>query len=364
MTRIRQLPAALLALTAAACLDDTPLVPAPSPTEARLEIALEMAQSTGAVLDVRVYFLRPRPASQTPEQVSLLRERFPIASGGKQLPLGFDLRPCLLAAQAASGAAVCDVFVHLQLFSGNIRIDDQTLGPIRMALGGVATAPEVFLAAGTGAPQLAMVTGALKVDAGLVRYRIGASDPDGDILSVRAQVLDSSLAPAGESEVRLSPPRSSLDGALYALASDLAQMRDVSVKVLDTKGNQSAVLSGGISPVAAGGPRLGTVTGLVRGDSVDLSFSVTDPEGDGSGVEVVFRNVVAVGTQALDTLYSVCARAIPAGNGTKQVTCPKGRPFTNARVIVVPHDAAGNWGLGNRCHILLAATCGTQAGTP
>ncbi len=103
-------------------------------------------------------------------------------------------------------------------------------------------------------------------------------------------------------------------------------------------------------------PRVSELAGSLSTDRVDVSFLVDDPQGDSEVVDVVFRNLVDGEIVVADTVYGSCRRAIALGNGSRTVSCPRIAGVHSALVVVVPFDAAGNWGRGGRCAMKTSMT--------
>jgi hypothetical protein len=341
MPRPIRLLAPFVALLASACLNDAPL--APRPTALALRVSLQTTHA-GERLHARVFFFLP----QTETDSTLFSGDFAVAGGVQQVPVAFDVAPCL-AASASTRGSPCTVFVELQLLDNGIVADERTAGPIAVQPGETVESPPIFLVSGSNPPQFsANGDTAVAVDVDLVRYRAPVVDPDGDLLDVTSRVIDMSDALVGVTTSTFPLPQASFGGALYATMQAFASPRQLEMYVDDTKGNFVGPTYVDVAFVGQAAPFADAVLSDTTRDSLRVSFNVSSFAAPPDSVELVVRNVVdSAATQ--DTLYFVCGGSFTGGNGTHTVSCPRLVPFTRARVTVVPFDAQGNWGSASTC---------------
>lgn len=340
MTRTIRRLAPLFALLASACLNDAPL--APSRTGLALRVSLQVARA-GQSIHARVYFFLP----QSEIDSTLFSGDFAVAGGVQQIPVAFDVAPCLAASASAPGAP-CSVFVDLQLMDNGTLADERTAGPILVRPGETVDSPPIFLVVGSNAPQFFGVDTAVAVDVDLVRYRAPASDKDGDLLDATARVIDINDAIVGTTTSTFPLPQASFGGALYASMQAFATPMQLELYVDDTKGNLAGPTYVSVAPVDTAAPSASAVLGDTTRDSLTVRFDVSGTATTPDSVDVIVRNVLD-STTTQDTLYVVCGGSFTGGNGTHSVTCPRLVPFTRARVTVVPFDAQGGWGRASSC---------------
>lgn len=347
MTRLFSRAAPLVALLAAACLNDAPVAPR---GRAAIAVAVHLQQAgAGSSVHARVYYFLPA----TEQDSTLFDATFPIASGSQQLPASFDVAPCLAAQGGATGgsATACNVFAELQLLVSDSVVDDRVVGPITVHPGETVASPPVYLVAGNNAPRLTGGDTAVWVGAGLVRYRVGASDVDGDLLDVTARVLDSAGTLTSVTTTTLPIPRGSLPGWGYATLSPVSGTpATLEVYVDDTKGNLAGPASMGVSAVGQSAPFAYALVTDTTHDSLSVGFQVSAGSGTPDSVDLVVRNVLdSLTTQ--DTVYFVCGSSFAGGAGAHTVACPRLAAFTRAQVIAVPFDDQGNWGSAAGCFL-------------
>lgn len=349
MPRSIRLLAPFLALLASACLNDAPL--APRQTALALRVSLQTTHA-GQRIHARVYFFLPQSETDS----TLFSGDFAVAGGVQQVPVAFDVAPCL-AVSASEQGAPCSVWVDLQLLDNGVVADERTAGPIAVRPGETAESPPIFLVAGSNAPQFSGGDTAVAVDIDLVRYRAPTADKDGDLLDVTSRVIDSSDVLVGVTTSTFPLPQASFGGALYATMQAFARARNLELYVDDTKGNLAGPTVVDVASVNQAAPFAYAVLGDTTRDSLRVSFNVSGAATPDS-VELVVRNVTdSVTTQ--DTLYFVCGGSFTGGTGAHTVSCPRLVPFTRARVTVVPFDAQGNWGSASTC--ALPGDCTTTA---
>jgi hypothetical protein len=125
------------------------------------------------------------------------------------------------------------------------------------------------------------------------------------------------------------------------------------LRAVDTRGNSSPELQRSLSPLdLTRAPAVSSIAGTLHPSRVDLSFDISDPQGDADVVEMVFRNGVEGEIVVADTVYGSCRRTISAGNGRKSVSCPRIPGMKKGTVTVVPFDVQGNWGRVDRCAMM------------
>lgn len=339
--------APLAALLLAACLNDAPV--APRTTGLALHLNLQTTVS-GQRLAVRVYYFLP----QTETDSTLYAGDFAVTSGLQQVPVAFDIAPCLAAQASVSGGTSCTVFINVQLIANAAIVDAKTAGPIDVTPGATVESPPVFLVAGNTAPQLTGDT-AVVVSPDLVRYRMNASDADGDLLQLFTMVSDSTGNEVGLSLDDFAPPRSALTGARYVAVDTFATAastaaQGVDLSVYDSKGNAAGPIAIPVAFVGGAGPYASLVVGDTTHDSLTVGFDVSSSTGTSDSVDIVVRNVRD--TQlGQDSIYFVCGGRFTGGDGTHTIACPRSAPFERARVTVVPFDAQGNWGSASTCDL-------------
>ncbi len=345
-------------LVAAACLDDSPV--GPGVDRAQVALALE-GVLPGATVEVRIIWRGAQRAGPTePSVVTLATARVSADTVELRIPLVVDLRPCLPLERTAAGAW-CDVFIEVTLWEGGAITVSTSEGPLRLSPGGTSIAPRTYLAVGNTEPVLALVDRAVRVESGLLRVRFAAHDPDGDLIGADANLVDSAGIVVASAKAALPQPYASFDGAVYMPIPEDADFAFLKLWARDTRGNPSLELQQMLAPIAPSAPVVSEIAGAVRDDQMDLSFQVVDPEEDASVVDVVFRNVADGEIVVADTIYGICRRPIQLGNGRKAVSCPRIPGVTKAHVVVVPFDAAGNWGRASRCAISLSSfSCAGQ----
>ncbi|HEX6536592.1 MAG TPA: hypothetical protein VF041_18545 [Gemmatimonadaceae bacterium] len=347
MTRPFRHLAPLAALLLAACLNDTPV--APHATRVALRVNLQTTVS-GARLAYRVYYFLPGTETAS----TLYAGDVAVTGGLQQVPVSFDLAPCLAAQASVNGGKSCSVWVDVQLIVNAAIVDMQAAGPLEVTPGATVESPPVFLVAGSTAPQVTGDT-AVAVDLDLVRYRMSASDPDGDLAQLFAMLSDSTGNQVGLSLVQFAPPRGTLAGARYIsvdtfATTSAAMVQDVDLSVYDTKGNAAGPIAIPLTPVGSAAPFASAVVGDTTHDSLSVGFNVSSSTGTPDSVDIVVRNV-RDSQLVQDTIYFVCGGRFTGGSGTHTVTCSRSAPFERARVTVVPFDDQGNWGSASTCDL-------------
>lgn len=355
---LARLPLLAIVLVAAACLDDSPI--GPGADHAQVALALE-GVLPGATVEVRIFWLGAQRAGPTEaSEVTLATARVSVDSVELRIPLVVDLRPCLPLDRTAAGAW-CDVFIQVNLWESGALTVSTMDGPLRLTPGGMSVAPRTYLAVGNTEPVLTFLDRAARVESGLLRVRFAAQDLDGDLIGADASLVDTAGAVVASSRATLPQPYGSFDGPVYLLIPPEAEFASLKLRARDTRGNQSLELLQMLAPIAPGAPAVTEIAGAVRDNRVDLTFQVTDPEEDANVVDVVFRNVADGEIVVADTIYGICRRPIPLGNGGKAVSCPRIPGVTKAQAMIVPFDAAGNWGRASRCAISSASfSCAGQ----
>jgi hypothetical protein len=352
MSHVRLLLMAAL-LPVAACLDDSPLTPK---GETEIALLVQGIAIPGAILEVAVLWTSPPSELRQGMTLTLASARTTVDNATMRVPLIVDLRPCLESSRAATGA-YCDVMIEVRLFeSGTVLVSSQE-GPVRLVPGSTRTMPTVYLAEGNTPPVLLLVETVARVDPGLLRVKFSALDTDGDLIGAMADLRNTGFVSVGSFRGQLAQPYAAYAGAMYIPVPQALDFASATLFAQDTRGNLSTDMLRSLTGFAAGAPVVTDLSGQMSSSRVDVSFAVSDPEGDANVVDVVFRNLVDGEIVVADTVYGFCRRPISLGNGRKSVSCPRIPGMQKGMVVVVPFDVAGNWGRADRCVLSSGFSC-------
>jgi hypothetical protein len=352
MPHVRLLLMASL-LFAAACLNDSPLSPK---GEKEIALFVQGVALPGSILEVAVLWTAPPSQLRETVTLTLASARTTVDSSTMRIPLMVDLRPCLENNRAATGA-FCDVMIDVKLFeSGTLLVSSQE-GPVRLVPGSTRALAPVYLAEGNSPPDLVTVETVMRVDPSLLRVNFSALDADGDLIAAMADLRDTGFVSLGSFRGQLAQPYAAYAGAVYVPVPQDLDFTSAKLFAQDTRGNLSTDMLRFLTDFAEAAPAVTDISGQMSSSRVDVSFTVTDPEGDANVVDMVFRNLVDGEIVVADTVYGFCRRPISSGNGRKSISCPRIPGMQKGMAVVVPFDAAGNWGRADRCVLSSSFSC-------
>jgi len=337
-----------LALILAACQSDSPVQPS---TRASLTMQVKMQQApAGSTVELQVFGFGGSSQQELPP-LTLFDGTFPVTTGLQQVPITFDLTPCLALNAPDANGPYCPigVFGILRGAQGDTLALSSSGQTYLARPGQVTQASPIYLVTGNNPPVLDSVSSAIEVEPGLLRFQLGGSDPDGDLSSVE---INADAGQTGVSVLTITTlplPVPSFSGTVFALGQQNQDSFIASVTLSDTKFNSSG--SDNTTQVSRAILDYGMVDSLttsLTADSVVMTFK--DVIGVADSAEVVVRNRLPSDEAAGDSIYFVCGGRF-SNPAAARVACGRQVPFASASVIVVPINPNGQPGMGLFCDV-------------
>lgn len=366
MRHARQLlvPAALAGTALlAACLDDAPIAPsasAPAQVAMTISVAGRAALTAAGPGPKIVALAQLAYTSRTEQQRTIGYGLLPLDTTTRIRDFKVDLVPCLRDTTrmyydtTLAARLTCVTTLRLELWVDTTLVDVQSISPLVLYPGRTVIVPPQQLTLGSNAPVMGAARAVL-ADAGLLWATASASDTDRNLAGFWVDYGDSGVV-RQYAQGRLAFPRGSYAGAVPAFLAPVAGLASpfATVQAYDTKYAASAVID--TVPVAPPdttvAPAASLASGVIGRDSVHVSFTLADPQGDATLVELLVRpSWVDSVYPTSDTLLLACTLPVTPGNGVKRVACRKAFPDTAAQAIVVPFDKPGNVGRAARAPI-------------
>jgi hypothetical protein len=337
-----------LALILAGCQSDSPVQPS---TRASLSLRVHMQQvPAGSTVEVKVFGFGGSSEQELPP-ITLFDGTFPVTTGLQQVPITFDLTPCLALNAPDATGPVCpvDVFGILRGAQGDTLALSSSGQTYLARPGQVTQASPIYLVTGNNPPVLDSVSSAIEVEPGLLRFQLGGSDPDGDLSSIDINADASATGVSVLTTTTLPLPVASFFGTVFALGQENEGPFVSSITLFDTKFNSSgADNTTEVSPPILDYGMVDTLTTSLTADSVVMTFK--DVIGVVDSAEVVVRNRLPSDQAAGDSIYFVCGGRF-SDPAAARVACGRQVPFTSASVIVVPINPNGQPGVGLFCDV-------------
>ncbi len=321
-------------LLTAACMKDGPV--SPNASQVSLHVQFQ-AGTPGTAVQVTVMSI---VSDSTEAFDTLFNGTFPVTTGSQQVTAAFDLTSCL-ARQASEGSSFCTVEVELALLNNGQIVDQQFLGEMEVRPGQVVQTQPVVLTAGNNPPTITATDTARVVESGLIRFHIAGSDPDGDLTLLESTDIADTVFDLN-TPISFYPPLRTLNGYYYAFQSPIPGATSLQTFLSDSKFNSSQPVTMPVS-VSNGNAFVDSMIVDTTADSLIINVRST-----ADSAEIVVRNVV---NQTSDSLYFVCGGSAQPQGVMRRYACARQVPFTQAIAIVVPIDAAGNAGQGERCSV-------------
>ncbi|MGH7626144.1 MAG: hypothetical protein ACREOJ_12610 [Gemmatimonadaceae bacterium] len=335
-----------LALVLAACQSDSPVQPS---TRASLSLRVNMQQApAGSTVEVQIFGVS---SGQDLPPITLFDGSFPVTTGLQQVPITFDLTPCLALNAPDANGPFCPigVFGILRGAQGDTLALSSSGQTYLARPGQVTQASPIYLVTGNSPPVLDSVSSAIEVESGLLRFQLGGSDPDGDLSFIDINADAGATGVSVLTTTALPLPAASFSGTAFALGQENQGPFIASITLYDTKFNNSGLdNTTEVSPAILDYGLVDTLTTSLTADSLVMTF--TDVIGVADSAEVVVRNRLPADQALGDSIYFVCGGRF-SDPAAARVACGRTVPFASASVIVVPINANGQPGKGLFCDV-------------